>query len=116
MELKRYSDAEPFPFGNLSIRDVTPELLGVASMAEIEVPIAADNPPFAAAGKKKVYVGISGDVEFDIGGERVRVRSGDVLLVEAGEKYSYHNGGYEPARLLLLQIPGVASQEARGTT
>ena len=106
MELRRHIEAGTVPFGHLQIRDLTPEGLRVASMAEVEVPIGADNPPFAAADKKKVYVGIAGEIEFDVGGDTVRVRRGDVLLLEAGEAYSYHNGGYEPGRLLLLQIPG----------
>ncbi len=115
MELKRYRDTASFPFGHLTIRDMTPEKL-YASMAEIEVPIGADNPPFAAIGKKKVYVCISGEIEFEIAGGRARLGRGDVLLVEAGEQYSYHNGGYEPGRLLLLQIPGTDPQEASGAT
>lgn len=105
MQHVRYDEAVAVPFGNLAIRDVTPEALQVASIAEVEVPIGADNPPFAAAGKTKVYIGLTGDIEFSIGGSRVRVRRGDALLVDAGEAYSYHNGGYEPGRLLLLQIP-----------
>lgn len=106
MEHVRYDEATAVPFGNLSIRDVTPESLRVASMAEVEVPIGADNPPFAAAGKRKVYLGLKGDIEFNIDGTRVRVRRGDTLLIDSGEAYSYHNGGYEPGRMLLLQIPG----------
>ena len=31
--------------------------------------------------------------------------------VEAGETYAYHNGGYEMGRLLLLQIPPMASPD-----
>lgn len=95
---------------------MTPPSLFAASMAEVEVPIGADTPPFAAIEKKKVYVGVSGEIEFDISGDQVRVRRGDVLLIEKGEQYSYHNGGYEPGRLLLLQIPGVDPQDASGTT
>ena len=116
MELMPYRDAGSFPFGHLTIRDMTPPSLYAASMAEIEVPIGADTPPFAAIDKKKVYVGVSGEIEFDIEGDHVRVRRGDVLLVEKGEQYSYHNGGYEPGRLLLLHIPGVDPQDASGTT
>ena len=104
MELKRYQETAPFSFGNLAIRDVTPDQLYVASMNEIEVPIGADTPPFAAVEKKKVYLVISGDIEFAVGDEKVRITRGDVLLIEAGESYSYHNGGYEPGRLLVLQI------------
>jgi mannose-6-phosphate isomerase-like protein (cupin superfamily) len=106
MEHRSHDTAGSFRFGNLTIRDVTPGVLPELSLIEVDVPIGADNPPFAAADKKKVYVGVSGEIEFDVGDERVRVRSGDVLLVEPGEAYSYHNGGYEPGRLLLLQMPG----------
>ncbi len=105
MEIKRYAEAGSFPFGNLAVRDVTPESFERFTLAEIEVPIGADNPPYAAAGKDKVYVGITGEIEFVIGGEPVRVTRGDVLVVRAGEQYSYHNGGYEMGRLFLLQVP-----------
>lgn len=108
MELRRRIDAEPAPFGNLLIRNVTPSDLKAASMAEIEVPIGADNPPFAGVEKQKVYVGITGEIEFVIEGTTVRIGRGDVLYVAPGESYSYHNGGYEAGRLLLLQVPGGA--------
>ncbi len=105
MKLHRYEDTATFPFGHLPVRDMVPEGLEGLSIAEIEAPIGADNPPYAAASADKVYVGITGDIEFRSGEETPRVRRGDVLLVRAGETYSYHNGGYEMGRLLLLQIP-----------
>ena len=105
MELKRYDEVESFPFGNLEIRDMTPSVFREAKMAEVDVPIGADNPPYAAAENEKVYVGISGDIEFNIGGKGVRVRRGDVLVINRGEQYSYHNGGYEPGRLFVVQAP-----------
>ncbi len=106
MEIKRYAEAGSFPFGHLVIRDMTPDSFGRLSLAEIEVPIGADNPPFAAAKNDKVYVGITGEVEFVVGDQSVRVGRGDVLVVRRGEQYSYHNGGYEMGRLFLLQVPG----------
>jgi mannose-6-phosphate isomerase-like protein (cupin superfamily) len=105
MELKRYADATSFPFGHLVIRDMTPDSFERLSLAEVEVPIGAENPPYAAAEKDKVYVGISGEIEFVVGDESARVTRGDVLVVRTGEQYSYHNGGYEMGRLLLLQVP-----------
>jgi mannose-6-phosphate isomerase-like protein (cupin superfamily) len=105
MELKRYADSMSFPFGHLVIRDMTPDSFARLSLAEVEVPIGADNPPFAAADKDKVYVGITGEIEFVVGGDSARVARGDVLVVRSGEHYSYHNGGYEMGRLLLLQVP-----------
>ncbi len=105
MELLRYEDARSFPFGHLVVRDMTPASFERLSLAEVEVPIGADNPPYAAAGNDKVYVGIAGDIEFSIEGEPVRVTRGDVLVIRSGEQFSYHNGGYEMGRLFLLQVP-----------
>jgi mannose-6-phosphate isomerase-like protein (cupin superfamily) len=105
MEIKRYVESDSFPFGHLVIRDMTPASFERVSLAEVEVPIGADNPPFAAAANDKVYVGITGEVEFAVEGSAVRVGRGDVLVVRSGEQYSYHNGGYEMGRLFVLQIP-----------
>ena len=105
MELKRYADAESFQFGNLVVRDMTPSLFDVATFTEIEVPIGADNPPYAAESKDKVYVGVTGHIEFEIGDEARRLGPGDVLVIHAGEQFSYHNGGYAPGRLFVIQVP-----------
>ena len=105
MELHRYDDTATFPFGHLMVRDMVPGGFERLSIAEVEVPIGADNPPYAAASADKVYVGLTGDIEFRTGEQKARVRRGDVLIVRAGETYAYHNGGYEMGRLLLLQIP-----------
>jgi len=105
VEIKRYGDAEAFPFGHLTIRDMTPRLFTQATLSEIEVPIGADNPPYAAPTNDKVYVGVSGEIEFKIDGEIARLRRGDVLVIHRNEKYSYHNGGYETGRLLVIQVP-----------
>ena len=105
MEIKRYREAESIHFGHLTIRDMTPGLFTRATLSEIEVPIGADNPPYAAPANDKVYVGVSGEIEFKIDGESARLRRGDVLIVHQGEQYSYHNGGYEMGRLLVIQVP-----------
>ena len=105
MKLKRYDDTEGIQFGHLLIRDMTPEMFTKATMTEIEVPVGADNPPYAALTNDKVYVGISGDIEFNIEGESVRLRRGDVLVINQGEQYRYHNGGYEFGRLFVIQVP-----------
>lgn len=106
MELKPYAEATSFSFGNLTVRDMTPETFTRLSMAEAEVPIGADNPPFAENRKEKIYVCLRGEVEFTCDGEKARLRPGDVLVLQGGEQYSYHNGGYEPAHLLVMQRPG----------
>lgn len=105
MEIKRYAETGSFPFGHLVIRDMTPDSFQRLSLAEIEVPIGAENPPYAAVGNDKVYVGVTGEVEFVVGDRSVRISRGDVLVIRQGEQYSYHNGGYEMGRLFLLQVP-----------
>ena len=105
MELKRYVDAESFQFGNLVVRDMTPSMFDVATFTDVEVPIGADNPPYATEVNEKVYVGVTGIIEFAIGDEAVRVGPGDVLVVHAGEEFRYHNGGYAPGRLFVIQVP-----------
>ena len=105
MELKRYRDAESFPFGNLVVRDMTPALFDVATFSEVEVPIGADNPPYAAESNDKVYIGVTGEIEFTVGDESIRIGPGDMLVIHAGEAFRYHNGGYAPGRLFVIQVP-----------
>jgi mannose-6-phosphate isomerase-like protein (cupin superfamily) len=105
IELKRYDETDSFTFGNLVVRDMTPSVFTGASFSEIEVPIGADNPPYAAAAKNKVYIGVTGEIEFKIDGIAKRLRRGDVLVIERGEQYQYHNGGYEMGRLLVIEVP-----------
>ena len=105
MELRTYDGAAPFPFGNLTVRDLTPETFTRLSMAVVEVPIGAEHPPFAEQRKEKIYVGLQGEVQFTCEGETAQLGVGDVLVFAPGEHYSYHNGGYEPGRLLVLQRP-----------
>ena len=105
MELKIYRDESPFPFGTLRVRNMTPKSFAELSISVVEVPIGGEHPPFAEQRNEKAYVGLSGEVLFSCDGETALVTRGDVLVFEAGEQYSYHNGGYEPGRLLVLQRP-----------
>jgi mannose-6-phosphate isomerase-like protein (cupin superfamily) len=89
----------------LTVRDMTPSTFTRLSMAVVEVPIGAEHPPFAEQRKEKIYVGLKGEVQFTCDGETALVGPGDVLVLRPGEQYSYHNGGYEPGQLLVLQRP-----------
>ncbi len=105
MELKKLEDEAPFPFGTLSVRDMTPDTFTRLSMGVVEVRIGGEHPPFAEERKEKIYVGLRGEVLFTCAGQTVLVKTGDVLVFSPGEQYSYHNGGYESAQLLVLQRP-----------
>jgi len=105
VELKTYRDEAPFPFGTLNVRNMTPQTFAELSIGVVEVPIGGEHPPFAEQRNEKIYVGLRGEVLFTCDGETALVTPGDVLVFEGGEQYSYHNGGYEVGRLLVLQEP-----------
>lgn len=108
MEFRSYGDTAPFRFGDLELRELTPDAFGVASFAEILVPIGADRPPRVSEKDHRIYVGLVGDIEFEVDGKVLRVTPGDVLHIDKGEQYGFHNGGYQEGRLLLIRVPGPA--------
>ncbi len=108
MELKRYSEAVPFEFGDFELRELTPTAFKLASFAEVIVPIGVDRPSRESVKDHRMYICLQGDIEFTVEGETFRITKGDVLHIDKGETYGFHNGGYEEGRLLLLRVPGPA--------
>ena len=108
MELKRYADAAPFIFGDFELRELTPDTYSGSSFAEVIVPIGADRTPRVSEKDHRMYVGLVGDIEFEVDGEVFRIGPGDVLHIDKGETYGFHNGGYQEGRLLLIRVPGPA--------
>jgi mannose-6-phosphate isomerase-like protein (cupin superfamily) len=106
MELRRYADQTPFSFGDIQLRELTPEAFTLASFAEVVLPIGVERPERESAKDHRIYVCFRGDVEFTVGHESFHLGQGDVLHVDKGETYGFHNGGYEEARLLLIRVPG----------
>ena len=112
MELKRYADQSPFAFGDIELRELTPEAFTLASFAEVVLPIGVDRPSRENAKDHRIYLCIQGDVQFTVDAETMRLTAGDVLHIDKGETYGFHNGGYEEGRLLLIRVPGPALPEA----
>ena len=106
MELKRYTDATPFEFGDLQLRELTPDVFDTASFAEVVVPIGADRERRVSDKDHRIYICFAGEIEFTVDEDRFRMTPGDVLHVASGETYGFHNGGYEAVRLLLIRVPG----------
>jgi quercetin dioxygenase-like cupin family protein len=106
MELKRYREATPFEFGDLELRELTPEAFTSASFAEVVVPIGADREPRSSEKDHRMYICFAGEIEFSVDGDTFRMTPGDVLHIAHDETYGFHNGGYEPVRLLLIRVPG----------
>lgn len=108
MELRRYSDQTAFAFGDIQLRELTPDSFALASFAEVVLPIGVDRPSRENEKDHRIYICFRGDIEFTVGDETFRMTTGDVLHVDKGETYGFHNGGYEEGRLLLIRVPGPA--------
>ncbi len=111
MELVRHDEAKPFAFAEFTIRELSPKAFDLGSIAEVTVPIGADRPERVNEKTHRVYVCLRGDIEFRVEGETIHLRPGDVLHVATGERYGFHNGGYEEGTLLLVRVPGPALPE-----
>jgi quercetin dioxygenase-like cupin family protein len=111
MKLKRYDEAIPFVFGDLELRELTPEVFEAASFAEVVIPIGADREPRVSQKIHRMYICLGGEIEFSVDGEVFRLSRGDVVHIASGETYGFHNGGYEEVRLLLIRVPGPSVPE-----
>ena len=112
MELKRYADVAPFAFADIELRELTPDAFDGASFAEIVLPIGVERPSRENAKDHRMYIGVRGDIEFVVDEESFHLTPGDVVHIDKGETYGFHNGGYEEGRLLLIRVPGPELPEA----
>ena len=106
MELKRYADVPPFAFADIQLRELTPDAFDLASFAEIVLPIGVERPERTNAKDHRMYICFRGDIEFVVDEETFHLTPGDVVHIDKGETYGFHNGGYEEGRLLLIRVPG----------
>ena len=106
MELKRYAEIGPFAFGDIELRELTPEAFDLASFAEVVLPIGVERPSRESAKDHRMYICFRGDIEFVVEDETFHLTMGDVVHIAKGESYGFHNGGYEEGRLLLIRVPG----------
>jgi mannose-6-phosphate isomerase-like protein (cupin superfamily) len=81
------------------------------SIAEITLPIGVQRPSRRSQKIDRVYIGVSGEVQFTVEGEEVLIRRGDVIHIAQGEEYGFFNGGQQEARLLLFRAPAPSSPE-----
>ncbi len=111
MELRRYSDITPFSYADIDLRELTPSAFTAASFAEVVLPIGVERPSRENAKDHRMYICFQGEIEFVVGEETFRLGVGDVVHIDKGETYGFHNGGYEEARLLLIRVPGPSVPE-----
>ncbi len=94
-----------FAFQDLTIREMTPDGLTSASVAEVTVPPSAAHARARSTKSDKLYAGQEGEVVFRLDGGEVRLRPGDTLAIPAGSWFAYVNDGERTARLLLVHVP-----------
>ena len=111
MEVRRYQDAAAYQFGDLWLRELSPDVMESGSIAEITLPIGVERPRRRSQKIDRVYVGVTGEVKFTVDGEEVLIRRGDVIHIAQGEEYGYFNGGRQEARLLLFRAPAPSLPE-----
>ncbi len=76
MELKRYTDAAPFEFGDFTVRELSPEVFSIGSVAEIVVPMGAERDSRISEKTHRMYVVVKGDLEFPCRGHDFPRRAG----------------------------------------
>ena len=77
------------------------------SLMDNRVPAGAGAPPHHHPWDEAYYL-VSGDVEFQIGGETVRVGGGDFVYVPGGTVHSFTGVSAQPARMLIFDAPAHA--------
>ena len=77
------------------------------SLMENVIPRDAGPPAHFHAWDEAYYL-ISGEVEFEIEGERKRVRGGDFVYAPGGTVHAFRGVSDEPARMLIFDAPAHA--------
>jgi mannose-6-phosphate isomerase-like protein (cupin superfamily) len=111
MHITYYNGTKPYQFADLWLRELSPDVMVAGSIAEITMPIGVERKSRVSQKIDRVYVGLTGDVEFTVNAETVLIGPGDVIHIAQGEEYGFFNGGQEEARLLLFRSPAPSVPE-----
>ncbi len=90
----------------MAIRELTPPGAGLpGSLVEVDVPAGIVHPTARSTKCGTFYYCDRGELRFDVGGREFQVGPGDLVIVDAGEWYSYRNDSAGSARLLSFNVP-----------
>jgi mannose-6-phosphate isomerase-like protein (cupin superfamily) len=101
----RYTAVTPFQFESLLVRELTPDGLSSASIAEITVPSGTGHRRARSAKCDKLYACLTGEILFWLDGREVRLLPHDVLSIPRNHWFAYRNDHSGDARLLLMHVP-----------
>jgi quercetin dioxygenase-like cupin family protein len=80
------------------------ETQGAWSLMECVIPKDHGPPPHEHPWDEAYFV-TSGEVEFDTGGRKERVKAGDFVYAPAGKAHGFRGASDEPARMLIFDAP-----------
>jgi mannose-6-phosphate isomerase-like protein (cupin superfamily) len=100
-----YEATAPFQFETLHIRELTPDDLSSASVAEITVPSGASHRRARSTKCDKLYVCLAGEIAFRLDDREIRLLPNDVLSIGRNHWFAYANEHPGDARLLLVHVP-----------
>ncbi len=112
-----YGKVTPFNFMGLQIRELTPDGLVSASVAEVEIAPGAKHETARSIRSDKLYVCVEGGISFRVEARDIKLEPRDVLLIRRGEWFSYHNENDTVSGVILIHIPPFdpASEEFRNS-
>jgi mannose-6-phosphate isomerase-like protein (cupin superfamily) len=95
----------PHEWRGIAIRDLTPvDARWQGSLVEVDVPAGMQHPRARSIKCETFYYGVTGSVDFEVGGQRLVLQPGDLLVIEPNEWYSYSTPA-GAARLLSFNVP-----------
>jgi mannose-6-phosphate isomerase-like protein (cupin superfamily) len=102
-----------FDFHGLTIRDYVPGRVESASVAEIVVDPGIKHATGRSTRSDKFYLGLEGQILFQVEGKGVPLEPGDLLVIQKNEWFSYENTSTGQARLVIFHVPpfGLESEE-----
>ncbi len=100
-----YRSIVPFDFYGLQIRELTPDSLKTASVAEIEIVPGAKHDTARSIKSDKIYICTEGKVRFIVDKKPVVLKPTDLLFIEKGKWFSYSSGSTKTSRVILIHIP-----------
>jgi len=94
-----------FDFKGLSIADFGPGPGSSASVALITVLPGVKHPEARSRKSDKYYYCLEGPVAFQVESQKIDLATSDMLVINAGEWFSYANTGIREGKLLLIHVP-----------
>lgn len=90
----------------ITITELTPpDSTWQGSIVQVDVPAGTRHPLARSTKCESYYYCDHGELDFEIEPDLFHVSAGDLVVIQPGQWYSYHNTSVSPVRLLSFNIP-----------